>query len=257
MTELITSLQNPRVKLAHQLQQKARTRRKERKIALEGTRLVLDALQRGHVPLFALYEASRVDYELLAALQTTKAPLLSVNSAVMQHVSDTQNPQGIVAVYSIPHVPLPERLERALVLDGIGEPGNMGTLLRTAGAAGVQVVLLASGCVDPYNPKVLRGGMGAHFRLPIVEGKWYEIQQYCEKLAFFIAAGDGEKRYSDVDWTQPWALVIGSEAHGASQPARALGTLVRIPMASATESINAAVAAGVILFEAQRQQHAR
>lgn len=254
MPEAITSLQNNRVKLVHQLQNKARARRKERKIVLEGTRLISDALSQHHRPAFIFYEPSNADYNLIAQIQGTKATLYEVTTEIMQHLSDTQNPQGIIAVFPIPRPALPEKAERVLILDAIREPGNMGTILRTAGAAGVQLVILAPKCVDPYNAKVLRSGMGAHFRVPVIEASWQEIRGYCADMNRYFAAGDGDKSYSDVDWTESWALVIGNEAHGVGENAESIqGERISIPMASETESINAAVATGVILFEAQRQ----
>jgi TrmH family RNA methyltransferase len=96
--------------------------------------------------------------------------------------------------------------------------------------------------------------MGAHFRLPVVEASWEEITAYCESATIYLADGGGETDYAAVDWTQPWALVIGSEAHGITPEAAALSqSRVRVPMAAKTESLNAAMAAAVILFEAQRQ----
>jgi TrmH family RNA methyltransferase len=255
MPDPITSLQNHRVKLTYQLQTHARTRRKERKIVLEGTRLIRDAIEQKQHPDFLLYTTYNADWDFIAQLQNLNTPLIEVNAEVMQHVSDTQSPQGIVGVFPLPQPHLPANSQRVLILDAIREPGNLGSILRTAGAAGVQVVILASGCVDPYNPKVLRAGMGAHFRIPIIEAKWHEIRGYCEDLAVYVAAGDGERVYTDVDWRQGWALIIGNEAHGISEKATSLnGERIVIPMARATESINAAVATGVILFEAQRQR---
>ena len=129
----------------------------------------------------------------------------------------------------------------------------MGAILRTAAAAGVDVVILSPGCTDPYNPKVLRSGMGAHFRIPIVEASWEEIEAYCETHAIYAAAGGGTTDYTAVDWTQPWGLIIGSEAHGVGQQATELAdALIYIPMANETESLNASIAAAVILFEAKR-----
>jgi TrmH family RNA methyltransferase len=254
MPEAITSLQNDRVKFVNQLQSRARIRRKEHKIVLEGTRLISDALLQNHRPHFVFYEPNSVDYNLLAQVQETHAALYEVTREVMQHVSDTQTQQGMIAVFPIPEPALPSSPQRVLILDAIRDPGNMGTILRTAGAAGVQVVILAPDCVDPYNPKVLRSGMGAHFRIPIIEAPWQEIRAYCTDMQRYLAAGNGEKIHSEVDWTQAWALVIGNEAHGAGEKAETMsGERVAIPMATDTESINAAVAAGVILFEAQRQ----
>ena len=255
MTEIITSTQNQHVKLAHNLQNKARTRRKERKIVLEGTRLIGDATAQGYKPLYVLYETSSADYNLIAELQNFNVTLIAVSADVMQHISDTQQPQGIVAVYPLPMPRLPQQAQRLVILDAVREPGNLGTILRTAAASGVQVVLLAPGCVDPYNPKVLRAGMGAHFRVPVIEAQWAQIAEYTQTIGVYLAAGNSEKVYTEIDWRQAWALVIGNEAHGISEANQYLdATPIRVPMAAATESLNAAVATGVILFEAQRQR---
>lgn len=257
---MITSTQNEKVKLAYALQQQPKVRRRERKIALEGLRLVRDAQQRGRKPEFVLFDPAAADSHLIAALQSQigEAKVLPVAPEVLKHVSTTEQPQGIVAVLPMPMPELPKQPRRVLILDGIRDPGNMGTILRTAAAAGAQLVLLSPDCVDPYNPKVLRGGMGAHFRLPIVEATWAEIGTYCEPLNIYLAAGEASTDYTSVDWRQPWALVIGGEAHGASPQARELAKIaVGIPMAAATESINASVAAGVILFEAARQRRTK
>lgn len=254
MVEAITSLQNQWVKLASQLQKKAGIRRAEGKIVLEGARLIGDALAQSFVPEYVLYESGKVDYDLLAKLQNTKAIIYEVSDGIIKHVSDTQNSQGIAGVFRLPKPRLPDNPKRVLILDAIREPGNMGTILRSAGAAGVGVVILAPGCVDPYNPKVLRGGMGAHFRVPVIEADWANIRGYCDDLNKYLATGNAELSYSDVDWTEDWALVIGNEAHGIGDNASDFtGQRVSIPMANA-ESLNAAVATGVLLFEAQRQR---
>lgn len=253
---LITSLQNERVKLAHLLQTKARARRKEGKIVLEGLRLVRDAIMGGHQPEFVLYTPDAVEETLIAQLEASRAALLPVSPQVMAHVSDTQTPQGVLAVFPMPAYALPEKLTRVLILDAVRDPGNMGTLLRTGAAAGVQAVLLAPESADPYNPKTLRAGMGAHFRVPIVEADWASINQVCGALNVYAAAYPGDLRYDQADWRAAWALIIGSEAHGVGADALRLaaGRLVYIPMAAATESLNAAQAGAVILFEAARQR---
>jgi RNA methyltransferase, TrmH family len=253
--DVITSLHNDRVKLAHGLQTRPRTRRKERKIALEGVRLISDAVERGHLPLFVLYRLETADYDLVARLQERKVTLLPASAAVMEHISDTQNPQGIVGVFPLPLPALPRRAGRVLILDNLGDPGNLGTMLRTAAAAGVDCVLLSPGCCDPYNPKVLRGGMGAHFRVPIIEADWPQIEAYCEGVSVYLAAGDGDVPYDRADWSGRWAVIVGSEAHGVGPEAERLARQrIYIPMATQTESLNASIAAGIILFEAARQR---
>ncbi len=251
----IHSLKNARVKLAHQLQTRPRARREERKLVLEGVRLINDALNAGQRPYFTFYLPERAPQNLIEQLEAQGVPVLPVTDEVMRHLSDTQQPQGVLGVFNIPLPRIPKHASQILILDAIRDPGNLGTMLRTAAAADVDVVVLAPACVDPYNPKVLRGGMGAHFRLPILEASWEEIANYCQDVHIYLADGDGDVDYCAVDWCEDWALIIGSEAHGAGEEARAQATQrVFIPMARATESLNAAVASGVLLFEARRQR---
>ncbi len=249
---MLTSIQNERVKLAHALQNQAKSRRRENKIALEGMRLIRDALTNGIVPDFILYDPT-----VVIPSDLTVDPVLLIPAAtdVIRHISDTEQPQGIIGVFAMPTPAMPAPLTRALILDNIRDPGNMGTMLRTAAAAGVQAVLLSPGCVDPYNPKVLRAGMGAHFRLGVFECSWNEIETLCDELPVYLADMVGDTPYDQADWSR-WALIIGSEAHGASPEAQQLSThVVYIPMAERAESLNAAVAAGILLFEAYRHTH--
>lgn len=253
MTDLISSIQNERVKLANSLQQRPRARRKHLKIAVEGDRLLADALERGQRPEFVLYTPGDADEALLTSFRKMRVPLLAVSAQVMQHVSATESPQGMVGVLPLPFPPLPQNPRRVLILDAVADPGNVGGILRTAAASGVQVCVLSPGCADPYNPKALRAGMGAHFRLPVVEAEWGEIAGYAENLTVLAADASGSS-YTELDWTQPWALIVGSEAHGLSPRAQELAfAKVGIPMAAETESLNAMVAASVLLFEAARQ----
>jgi RNA methyltransferase, TrmH family len=248
---MITSSQNEKVKLARALQDRAKTRRKEGKIVLEGLRLVRDALQQGMHPDFILYTPDSLDVGFLSAYGIEPLPLVD---ELMREISDTQQPQGILGVFPMPEPIFPVDARRVVILDAIRDPGNLGTILRTAGAAGVDAVLLSPTCVDAYNPKALRGGMGAHFRVPVIEADWDAIGQYCYNKQVYVADGEGDVRYDAVGWSAAWVLIIGGEADGAGQEARALAQgRVYIPMAAATESLNAAIAAGVILFEAARQ----
>jgi len=254
---MITSLQNDRVKLVRALQSSGRSRRKENRVVLEGVRLVGDAFAAGTIPDFLFYtqDITAESQRLLAMLQERHIPYLEVSAEVMTHMADTQTPQGILAVVALPELEIPKSINIALILDGVADPGNLGTILRTAAAASVDGVFLAPGCVDPFNPKVLRSGMGAHFRLPIVRLNWNDISQRLGKLPIYLADADGDKRYHEVDWTQPSALIIGGEARGAEMEARQrANAIISIPMGNAAESLNAAVATGVILFEMRRQR---
>ncbi|NWG16743.1 MAG: RNA methyltransferase [Chloroflexi bacterium] len=249
---MITSLQNEKVKLARALQDQARTRRKEGRIVLEGLRLVRDALQSGQLPDFILYNP---DTAAIEPLRDLGAALYPVSAEVMRHASNTQQPQGILGVFPLPAPVLPSLPERLLILDSLRDPGNLGTILRTAAAAGMDAVLLSPTCADPYNPKALRGGMGAHFRVPIIKAGWETITTACRGLTVYLADSAGQIGYHQADWTADWALIIGGEARGAGDEAMRLAhARISIPMAAATESLNAAAAAAVILFEAARQR---
>jgi TrmH family RNA methyltransferase len=142
-----------------------------------------------------------------------------------------------------------------LVLDQLRDPGNLGTILRSAEAAGAGEVVLAPGTVDLYNPKVVRGAIGAHFRLPVADLEWPAIGERVMGRAVWLADASGDMLYDAVDWRAPSALIVGGEAAGAGDHAAALATgRVCIPMAGNTESLNAAMAATVIMFEAARQR---
>jgi TrmH family RNA methyltransferase len=249
---LITSLQNERVKLAHALQTSAKARRKAARIALEGARLIADALANGYRPDFILHDPDFYAADVNAPPDTVWLPAAP---EVMRHVCATEQPQGALGIFPLPNRAFPTTLTRALILDGVRDPGNMGAILRAAAAAGVDGVLCSPDCVDLYNPKALRAGMGAHFRVPSAEKTWDTIRAACAGLAVYLADMDGEIAYDQVDWRTPHALIIGGEAHGGSAESYGLATArVSIPMAAHTESLNAGAAAAVLLFESARQR---
>lgn len=253
---MITSFSNNRVKLTHALQNQSKARRKEGKIALEGARLVRDAVERGGLrPDFVLYEPDSAEPGLIDLLERRNIEVQPVSAEVMRHISDTETPQGVVGVVAKPDPTLPAAPERLLILDQIRDPGNLGTLLRTAAAAEVDGVVLAPGCVDAYNTKALRAGMGAHFRVTVIDCDWGRIADLCHDLTVYIADMQGDVTYDAANWSAAWALIIGSEAHGTSPDAERIGDQrVYIPMAADSESLNAAIAAGILLFEARRQR---
>ncbi|MCR4408392.1 MAG: RNA methyltransferase [Anaerolineae bacterium] len=255
---MITSPANPKIQYVRALARR-RTRHQEKQFIIEGVRLVEEALRADIIPALSFFTEDLVATErgrnLLAELQKRGASPLPVSNAVMRTMSDAQTPQGILAVVPFPQPVPPPTLSLILVVDGIRDPGNLGTLLRTAEAAGVEEVLLAPGTVDLYNPKVVRGAMGAHFRLPIKAQDWAEIASITSGTQVFLADARGDREYDKVDWCAPSTLIVGGEAEGASASGRKLATIrVFIPMQGSTESLNVAVAAAVILFEAARQR---
>jgi TrmH family RNA methyltransferase len=183
-------------------------------------------------------------------------PLLSCAPEVIHTLTETVTPQGIAAVVALPHLPLPQPLTLTLILDGVRDPGNAGTLLRTAEAAGVNAVFFGPETVDPFNDKVLRAGMGAHFRLPLRScDNWAAIQQtLTPSPTFYVAQAGAQHVYTAIDWRQPSALIVGGEAAGPSAAAATFAQSIAIPMQHGVESLNAAVAGAVILFEAARQR---
>ena len=254
----ITSVQNERVKYVRSLARR-RIRQREGRFVVEGTRLVREMVRAGERPALVLYTeawAARPEARLLLPeLVLANDGAYPVDEAVFVACADTQMPQGVLAV--VPFVQPRERPGLILILDGLRDPGNVGTLLRSAEAAGVGHVLLAPGTVDLYNPKVVRGAMGAHFRLPGNQLTWPAITEHVAGRAVWLADAAGETAYDAVDWTVPSALIVGGEASGSSKEASGLASgTVRIPMAGGAESLNAAMAATVILFEAARQQQA-
>jgi TrmH family RNA methyltransferase len=173
----------------------------------------------------------------------------------MNHASTMETPPGVLIALKIPASEIPKDISLLLILDGIRNPGNLGTILRTACAAGVEGVLLAPGCVDPFNPKAIRGGMGAQLRLPIHRARWSEISNLSRNLRVWLACPLGTIAHTEVNWKHTSALIIGSEAKGHGDSARALcSDQLFIPMTPGVESLNVAVAAGIILFEAARQR---
>lgn len=182
---------------------------------------------------------------------------IEVSPDLMAAVSNLETSEGILAVLSMPEEKIPNDPAMLLIADGISDPGNLGAMIRTAVAAGVEGVILAPGCVDAYNPKVVRGGMGAHLHVPLERLAWPDIRALTSRLSNWIADKGDHTPYDRVDWTVPCTLTVGSEASGPSEMARGMfENRVSIPMNQKVESLNVAVAAGVILFEASRQRSA-
>lgn len=198
--------------------------------------------------------------------------LVEVSERVIESLGEVQTSQGVVSVLE-QHAFQPELVgarrpaasrPALLILDELADPGNMGTILRTALAADVASVLLTPGCVDCFSPKVVRAAAGAHIALPLaIDLSWEtiaeRIKSHCgEERRVLVAEAGSSHLYYRQDLRRPFALIVGNEAHGPSPEARDLASLaISIPLANGVESLNAAMAAGIILYEAVRQsQHA-
>lgn len=251
---MIQSAANSKVKYVRRLQAEARFRRREQAFVVEGTRWVAELVGEPaphHLFCTAAWLAKPPHQQLLT--QWGQEPTL-VSDEVMRHMADTETPAGVLAVLPHPKHNIPAHPQLLLVLDAVQDPGNLGTIIRTAVAANASALLLAPHCVDPFNPKVVRSSMGALLRLPIAQQTWAEIETTAAPNPIYLAAGEAQTSYTAVNWTTPSTLIIGNEAHGAGTQARALNhTPIRIPLYNNIESLNAAVATSVILFEANRQ----
>lgn len=256
----ITSAQNARVKLVRALSGRAKDRREEHAFIAEGVRLVEEARRAGWPFRFVLHtgDLGVRGGELLRTLASAGVATDEVDEQLFRTLTDTENPQGILAVLEEHTVPSPGKPDFVLILDAIRDPGNMGTLLRSADAAGAQAVWLAPDCADAFSPKVMRAGMGAHFRIPVQSMSWAAIEGLVRShsLNAWLADMDGASCW-DTDLRKPLALIIGGEAQGAGEQAQALArSSIRIPMRGNIESLNAAVAGSILLFEARRQRSA-
>ena len=257
---MITSRHNPKIQRVRELLGRPRDRREAGAFVVEGVRLAEEALAAGWEPQIVLFssELSPRGREVVDRLGAGGVEVEEVAPDVLQSVSETETSQGLLAVLPIRPLPIPSPLDFLVIADAIHDPGNLGTLLRTAAAAGVQAVALAPGTADPYSPKVVRAAMGAHFRLPISALDWEGIQRLVESTpdmkVYLAEAGTGEVCWQ-ADLRGPLALVIGSEAQGATPAARRLaGASLQIPMPGQSESLNAAIAAAVLMFEVVRQR---
>jgi TrmH family RNA methyltransferase len=252
MEQLITSRDNGRLMAARRV----RDGRDKFRIFIEGRRLAEEAVRSG-LKITECFLSDEFDDAGLVAL--INVPTFRMPEKVFKTIADTESPQGIILVAERPDQkePVKAELPITLFLSEINNPANLGAILRTAEAAGVGNVILSKGSTDPFAPKALRASMGSAFRHVILEGATIDDAVAIAHRQGSIATGaslDGEASYLDIDWSRPRLLVFGSEAHGLSDQDRShLDETVRIPMTSDVESLNLAVSAGIMLFEARRQ----
>lgn len=256
---VITSTRNPKIQEIRALQRRARRRREQGVFVVEGVRLAEEALNAGWPVRLALYspELGARGMELVTRMKQAGVELDQVSPEVMAAASDTKTPQGLLLQLESHSPPLPPQPTLVLILDQIHDPGNLGTLLRSAAACAADLALLAPGCADPMAPKVLRGGMGAQFHLPVLTTTWEEAAAYCEQqgLRVYLAEAGQGLPYDQADLSVACGLLVGGEADGPGKEARQLAHgSIHIPMPGRMESLNAAVAGSLLLFEALRQR---
>lgn len=245
-----------------------KSRREQGAFLIEGVRLIRDAIAAKATVRSAIIcpellgESERAIFEEIGHAGGSPH-LLTVSPAVMRSIADTNTPQGLLAVVDLPDTPLPIFDARAgfvLVLDGVRDPGNVGTLIRAAAAANCDAVITVAGSADAFAPKVVRSAMGAHFRVPVIaEVGWETIGPTIAAMPVVCGAdGASSLLYDAVDWMRGCAIIIGNEDHGLSADARQwCRETARIPMARGVESLNASLSGAIMLYEVVRQRRQR
>lgn len=253
--KLIQSRDNPFFKSMKRLAESGRERRKTGRTLLDGVHLI-EAYEAVHGPVETLVVADSAQHGGEIGAYVAGREVVVLGDALMRDLGLVDTPSGLLAVASVPASPVvADAGADAVLLDGVQDPGNVGTLLRTAAAAGIKQVLLSPGCAAAWSPKVLRAGQGAHFALAIHE----EFD-----LAAFITGYRGVTAVTCLEqstslyaarWEGPLAWVFGAEGQGVRRELLDLaGLRIRIPMPGAVESLNVAAAAAICLFEAVRRK---
>ena len=280
LVEKITSRQNPLVKRFRRV----RAGGERPHVFLEGIRLIEDALATGarfeSVAFTGELQSSERGALLLDALRRVQCRGALVSKQVMEAIADTRAPQGVAAIVSRPYIELDDLFagspDLLVIADELQDPGNLGTIIRTAEAAGANGLITTRYTVDPFNDKSIRASMGSALRLPVVtDAKRSDIAERCRDRKIRMigsrpkpprapcvledaAQAESVRLYTDVDMTEPIALIVGREATGIlSSSAEEADELVHIPMAEGVESLNVAAAAAILLYEAARQRGMR
>lgn len=256
---MITSTSNPQIKRLLQLQNKSKARNEEKVFVVEGIRMFLEVPEKDVEKVYiseTLYNRKKQDLKL----EKFSYEILSDN--VFKHVSDTKTPQGILCVVKQKKYELEKILQienpHFIVLDNLQDPGNLGTIVRTAEGAGVTAVLMSRDTVDIYNPKTIRSTMGSIYRIPFLY-----VEDLVELLKYFRKRGvrsyaahlEGKQSYDKENYSEGTAILIGNEGNGLREEvAKNADIYVQIPMCGKVESLNAAIAASVLMFEVSRQR---
>ena len=250
----IISRDNPIFKQLKKLADNARERRAETKTLLDGVHLIQTYLTVFGEPELVIIPEGKSSLEATNLMQT----LVDVNTIMLPtlmfaELTPVASSTGILALVKTPNIAPPQKREFALMLEDIQDPGNLGSILRTALGAGVQVLYLSKGCTDAWSPKALRGGQGAQFYLPMIEGA--DLLDAMQNFAgcTYATTMEGASLYAQ-DLTKPSAFIIGNEGAGlSSKLLNAANQKISIPMHQHLESLNAGAATAVCLFERVRQ----
>ncbi|MFO7820123.1 MAG: RNA methyltransferase [Halanaerobacter sp.] len=261
----ITSSSNGKIKYLRSLYQK-KYRRENKQFVLEGVRLIEEAVKE-EINLTQVFYSdyllrNRQGERLLKGLEKRGVEIYEIADDLLGQVADTVSPQGILAIadkieYSLNDI-LSKEKELILIIDQIQDPGNLGTIIRTADAAGFDGLITTKGTVSLYNQKTIRATMGSFFRTPIAKVNDLDILENKIKESYFnlvVADTAGESYHFEIDYLPASAIVVGNEAHGPRQELIDMAEqLIKIPLLGGAESLNVAMATSVIAYEAVRQK---
>lgn len=267
MKEIISSEQNNKVKSLRKLYNKKK-RRQKGKFVLEGYRIIDEALKADAVfdnvfmtPDFYKSEEGQ-NIQMQFSNRKSSDKLIIIDEKILTKIADTNTPQGVIAVVNEPEYEMEDvfsmqsKRDKLLLLDRIQDPGNMGTIIRTAVAAGIDGIIILKGSVDIYNLKVLRATMGAIFSIPLVKDVELEdffniYQSQVDRYKLIAADLSGEMYYNQLDYTDSFIIAIGNEANGLQDKiVNYANNLIKIPINGEIDSLNAAIAAGIIVYKA-------
>jgi TrmH family RNA methyltransferase len=259
MSKMITSTSNPQVKRLLQIQKKSKARDEEGVFVVEGLRMFVEVPKER---VEKTYVSETFYNKKKHELNWEEFPLEILSDSVFKHVSDTQTPQGVLCIVKREKYDVATLLDienpHFMVLDNLQDPGNLGTIVRTAEGAGVDAVFMSKDCVDIYNPKTIRSTMGSIYRMPTIyiEDTVKLLELFKEKgIKSYAAHLDGKNSYDKEDYRTGTAILIGNEGNGLrDEVSNKADIWVRIPMEGQVESLNAAIAASVLMFEVARQR---
>ncbi len=266
MATQISSPHNPRIKSAARLRER-RGREQQGRIIIDGARETLRAIEHGAevIEVYVcreLFQSEDCQRVIAATEQAAPCEIIEVTAQVFAKIAFGDRSDGIVAVAHAPNKPLsaltlPE-CPLVAVLEGVEKPGNVGAVIRSADGAAVSAVVIADGGTDLFNPNAIRASLGLIFAMPLASATSQEVRDWLldNELNVVAAFVDADRNYTDVDFTKPTAIVLGSEAEGLSDVWRdPRVTGVRVPMLGAGDSLNVSATAAALFYEAQRQRH--
>ena len=262
---IISSLQNPRIKAVAHLRDR-RDRDREQKMLVEGYRALSRALK-NHYPVSELFVCPDLfqgenEEKMIEGLRQSGTPIFTTTANVFRKMAYRDRPEGLLGVSPQIHrglaeIAIGEEPSLLLVAEAIEKPGNLGTMLRSSDATGVDTLVLCDQCTDLYNPNVVRASTGTLFTMPVVEAGSVETMAWLneKRIRTLAATPHADRLYTEVDMTGPLAIIVGTEQYGLSEAWLQQAELqVRIPMLGQADSLNVATATALMLYEAVRQR---